>query len=161
MNGHLFLNLKDLYIKSYRFLSLPPEFSFLSPADENQPLEVQCAVVNVPVRNGLISSRKKIAAESSILNLSVDGDINLADEKPALKLEASPHSDGVLKSMFSSADIEGSLMKPQIRLNAGKVIDKVLSLGMAFIMGGREAAKEMVQQQKLQNVCATALEEEK
>ena len=158
LNGRIFADMRDLYLKSVQFL--PPELSFLSSADANQPLDVQCAVVNVPVQNGVLSSRDKIAAESNVFDLRLNGDANLADETLKMKLDFSPRSDGVLKSLISSADVGGTLARPKISLNAEKVLDSALLVGMAFFRGGKDAVREMVQQEKLKNVCAAALAEE-
>ena len=87
----------------------------------------------------------------------MNGDIDLANETLNLKLEVSPHSPSMIKSMFNTAFVNGTLVNPTIELNAEKVIDKALSLGMAFFMGGKQAAEELVKEQRLQNVCATAL----
>lgn len=161
LNGRIFLNVKDVHINSFRLIELPSFLSFLSPVDKTQPLTVSCAVVNVPVKNGVLTSVKKIGMESSMLDLQVNGDINLGTEKVDLKVHVSPRSDGILEAVFNSVSIGGTLALPSVRVNAEKTFDRALSLGMAFFMGGKEAAKELVRQEALKNVCADALAADK
>ncbi len=161
LNGRIFLNIKDVHINSFRLIELPAFLSFLSPADKTQPLTVSCAVVNVPVKNGVLTSVKKIGMESNLFDLQVNGDINLGTEKMNLKVDVSPRSDGILESVFNSVFIGGTLALPSVRVNAEKTFDRALSLGMAFFMGGKEAAKELIRQEALKNVCADALAADK
>lgn len=161
LNGRIFLNVKDAHINSFRLIELPPFLSFLSPADKTQPLTISCAVVNVPVKNGVLTSVKKVGLESSMFDLQVNGDVNLGTEKVDLKVNVSPRSDGILESVFNSVSIGGTLALPSASVNAEKTFDRALSLGMAFFMGGKEAAKELVRQDALKNVCADALAADK
>ena len=135
------------------------EFSvaFLFPIDEKQPFSVPCFVANVPVKNGFISSRKKIGMESSLFDMQINGDVDLGKETIDVKMDFSPRSSGVLKSVFNSVSIAGILAYPKISINTDKAFDKALSIGMAFFMGGKQAAQEMIKQPLLQNVCADAM----
>ena len=157
LNGYMFVDARDIYISSFTLVSLPKELSLLNPFDEKQPVSVPCAVVNVPVINGVISSRNKIGLESSLLNMQVGGDVNLADETLKLTINAEPASKGILKSMFDSGSVSGTLTHPVVKLNTEKAIDNAMFLGMAFLAGGRQAAQEYMNQKKLGNVCQEAL----
>lgn len=161
LNGKIFLNVRDVHVNSFRLIELPAFLSFLSPADKTQPVTVSCGVVNVPVKNGVLSSNKKIGMESSLFDMQINGDINLGSEKVNVKLDVSPRSDGILESVFNSVSIGGTLSSPTLSVNAEKTFDRALSLGMAFFMGGKEAAKELVRQESLKNVCADALAADK
>lgn len=161
LSGKIFLNARDIYINSFRLVELPSFLSFLSPADKTQPVTVSCGVVNVPVKNGVLSSNKKIGMESSLFDMQLNGDINLGSETVDVKLDVSPRSEGILESVFNSVTIGGTLSSPTLSVNAEKTFDRALSLGMAFFMGGKEAAKELVRQESLKNVCADALAADK
>ena len=108
-----------------------------------------------------MASVKKIGMESNLFDLQVNGDINLGTEKMNLKVDVSPRSEGILEAVFNSVSIGGTLALPSVRVNAEKTFDRALSLGMAFFMGGKEAAKELVRQEALKNVCADALAADK
>lgn len=155
LNGQVFLNAKDVHIDS--FIELPSFLSFLTPSDQTQPLTVSCAVVNVPVKNGVLISDKKIGVENNIFDLQVDGDINLGTENVDLKLVVSPRSEGILKSVFNSVSLVGPLAAPSVRINAEQTLNRALSLGMTFFMGGKEAVQDMVRQEALKDVCKKAL----
>ena len=155
INGKIFLNAKDVYFDS--FVELPPFLSFLTPSDQTQPLTVSCAVVNVPIKNGVLMSDKKIGVENNIFDLQVDGNINLGTEKVDLKLVVSPRSDGILRSVFNSVSLVGPLSSPSVRVNAEQTLNRALSFGMTFFMGGKEAVQDMVRREALKNVCGEAL----
>ncbi len=157
LNGRIFLNAKDVHLNSFRLIKLPDFLSFLSPVDKAQPVTVSCAVINLPIKNGVLNSDKGIGIESSLFDLQASGDINLTTEQINYRIDVSPRSEGILESVFNSVSIGGTLGKPSIRVNTGKTLNRALSLGMAFFMGGKEAAKELVRQEALKNVCADAL----
>lgn len=157
LTGRMFVNVRDVYISSFQLLTLPETLSFLYPLDPKQPLSVSCAVVNLPVKSGLISSEKGIGMESDLFDAQANGDVNLSDESVKLKVDVSPRSQGVLKSVFNSFSVNGELADPEIRFDSEQAFDKALSIGMAFLSGGKEAAREMMKQQKLQNVCQAAM----
>ncbi|MBO4520118.1 MAG: AsmA family protein [Alphaproteobacteria bacterium] len=161
LNGNVFIDLRDVYAESFVMLSLPEILSFLMPFDINQPLSLSCAVINLPVKNGLISSQRHVGAESNIADLQVSGKVNLFDEAIELKVETSPHSEKVLQTVFNSANITGTLMNPVVNADKDKVFDRALMIGSAFLFGGKSAMQETMQQEKLKNVCATALAKEK
>ncbi len=157
LNGQIFINTRDVYISSFRFHSLPKILEFLSPVDEKQALAIPCFVVNIPVKNGFISSRKKIGMENNLFDMQINGDVDLSKEAIDLKMDFSPRSSGVLKSVFNSVFVKGTLAYPKISFNTDQAIDKALSIGMAFFMGGKQAAQEMIKQPSLKNVCADAM----
>lgn len=157
LNGGLFVDMRGVYADSFVMLSLPDVLSFLMPSDINQPLSVSCAVANLPVNNGLIVSERQIGAESNIADLQVNGKVNLLNETVDLKLEASPHSDKVLQTVFNSATISGTLENPVVGVDKDKVLDRALLIGSAFLFGGKQVMQEAMQQEKLKDVCAAAL----
>ena len=116
-----------------------------------------CFVVNVPVKDGFISSQKKNGMENSFADMQVNGNVDLGKETIDIVMELSPRSPGVLKSMFNTVAVKGPLANPKANFNTGKAFDKALSIGMAFFMGGRQAAQEKMSQPTLKNVCADAM----
>ena len=157
LNGKVFLNVQDVYIDSFQWITLPSFLSFLSPLDQTKPLALSCGVINVPVVNGVLSSDKKIALESSLFDMQVSGNVNMANEQLDLKMNVSPRSKGLLASVFNTVFFGGTLSSPDININTQQTFDRALSLGVAFFMGGRSAAQELIQQDALKNVCAQAM----
>ena len=161
LNGRVFFDLRSFYVESRKIFSLPDELEVLFPARKTQPFSVFCAVVNVPVENGIVPFGKGVGAESEFFNAQVNGSVNLADEKLNLNLDVSPRFDRGWASVFDAATLKGTILRPEIRLNAERMIDKALSFGMALFAGGEKNAQQAMPSQKLKNVCAMALAEGK
>ena len=157
VNGNIFIDVQDVFIPSFNVISVPQNLSFLSPVNQSDSLTIPCAVVNVPVKNGIIVSNKKIGMENSMLDMQMDGVLNLKEETVDLKIEVSPRSSGILKTVFNAISIKGDMADPQVNLNTNQMFDKALSIGMAYFIGGKKAAQEAAESGKLKNVCADAL----
>ncbi len=156
LDGRVFLNARGLQTRS----SLPPFLaSLLSlPSDDKRPpLNISCAVVNVPVKKGIASSENKIALESDAFDLRANGKINLGAEKVDMKVEVSPKSGALLTKIMNGVVVKGRLGRPDFRVDGGQAFDRVMALGMAFLGGGRQGVEDFARQKTLENVCVTAM----
>lgn len=161
LNGRVFFDLRSFYVESRKIFSLPDELEVLFPVGKTQPFSVFCAVVNVPVENGIVPFGKGVGAESEFFNAQINGSVNLADEKLNLNLDVSPRFNKGWASVFDAATLKGTILRPEIRLNADRMIDKALSFGMSLFAGGGKNVQQAMPPQKLKNVCAVALTEGK
>ena len=158
MNGRVFVNMQDVYLNSFQLFQKLKDISVFSMFSSNLPLSLPCLVVNVPVKNGLISSQNKMALKSNLANIQINGDINLSDETLRLNMALEPTASEAMKIMFNEVFLSGSLKEPVVKINKEKAFDKVLSVGMAFFVGGKTAAQHVMNKTSLNNVCAQALE---
>lgn len=157
LNGRVFVNARDVYFNSFQLIKVSKNIPVLSKLNREQPLSVSCAVINVPIINGLISEQKKIGIESDLFTTQVNGDISLANEEFDLKVLYSPQSESMSQVMFSELLLQGPFNAPTFGINKEKAFDRALSLGLAFFTGGKKAAQETLKRQMLKNVCAEAL----
>lgn len=156
LNGKIFLQAKDVRVDSVKLIQLPV-FLASSFSDPSQPLSIPCLVVNVPVSSGIITSKKRVAMESDVVSLQADGNINLGKETLNVDLKISPNTDGILEAVINNVFFSGSMSSPVLTLDKDQSMERAFSIGLAFLSGGKKAAKELIQQDVLKNVCATAL----
>ena len=153
LNGRIRLDVRNAHIGAVQIV--PKDFSFLKLSKINE-ITVPCAVVNLPVANGVATSDKKIGLESDLLDLQISGNVDFGTEKLGVKLKMTPHSDGVLENSVTSAKIGGTLGAPEFSIDQGESLNRALSIGVAFFMGGRDLARETAKEGALANVCAAA-----
>lgn len=155
LDGRVFLNARGLQTRSSDPLFLSSLLSL--PSDDKRPLNVSCAVVNVPVKKGVAKSENGIGLESDDFDLQANGKINLGMEKVDVKVEFSPKSGVLLTKIMNGVIVKGRLGHPDFRVDGGQAFDRVMALGMAFLGGGRRGVEDFARQKTLENVCATAL----
>lgn len=156
LDGKIFLQAKDIRVDSVKLIQLPV-FLASSFSDPSKPLNIPCFVINVPVNKGIITSDKRAAMESDVISLQADGSINLGKETLNVDLKMSPNTDGILEAVINNVFFSGSMSSPVLTLDKDKSMERAFSIGLAFLSGGKKAAKELIQQDVLKNVCATAL----
>ena len=91
-----------------------------------------------------------------MFDLQISGNADLGTENLNLKIKMTPHSTGILENSVTSATVGGTLGAPKIRLDQNESLNRALSIGVAFFMGGKDLAQEMAKEGALTNVCATA-----
>ncbi len=155
LDGRVFLNARGLQTRSANPLFLSSLLSL--PSDDKRPLNISCAVVNVPVKKGVATSENKIGLESGDFDLRANGKINLGAEKVDMKIEVSPKSGALLTKIMNGVVVKGRLGRPDFRVDGGQAFDRVMALGMAFLGGGRQGVEDFARQKTLENVCATAM----
>lgn len=107
-------------------------------AKSEEYTELKCGVINVPVKDGVISSDNAIAVETGKMNVVGNGTINLKTEELNLAVHPSPR-EGVGVSAGSAAKlmrIKGSLASPHLGVDEAGVAKTVLSVGAAVATGG-------------------------
>lgn len=155
LDGRVFLNARGVQTRSANpfFLS-----SILSlPSDDNRPLNISCAVVNVPVKQGVVTSNGKIGLESDDFDFQANGTVNLGKEQVKAKIEISPKSAALLTRIVNGVVVKGWLGDPDIRVDGGRTFNRMMDLGLSFFVGGKQGVEEFLRQKTLENVCATAM----
>ncbi len=140
LNGRFFVNIENLASDAggaVLFQSYLPDGFF----DENGALQMKCLVVNVPLKNGIVSSRQQIAAQTAGAQLQINGDVNLKTEKMDASMILAFDSSSLLSAVSGVFSIRGTLLQPDVAVDSQQVMNNALSVGMAYIMGGKKAAQ--------------------
>ena len=103
-----------------------------------QKTVLQCVAARVPIKAGMISIDRKIAAESDALNAVVSGQVNLKTE--ALDLSVTPVATGVGTGLMQSAagavKVSGTLGEPSVGTDLAGAGKAALKVGAAVATGG-------------------------
>jgi AsmA family protein len=98
---------------------------------------LECAVAYLPVKNGLVTVRDSIGAETDRLNIVLAGSVNLSSEQ--INLAFYPKEKSGLTAgldLASLVRLQGSLVKPQVGINKEAAVNQALALGLGFLTGG-------------------------
>jgi hypothetical protein len=100
--------------------------------------DLKCAVVRLPVRNGIATSQRTIAFETTKVNMVVSGTINLGTE--ALDLAIRPTVKEALgigaANLAELVRVSGTLSRPEIGIDTAASAKAALSVGGAIATGG-------------------------
>lgn len=111
-------------------------------SEENQ---LQCFVAYLPVRNGLVSIAQSIGIETDRLNVILDGQVNLKNER--LNVRIYPTEKTGLTTGVSAAgmvQINGTLLNPTLGVNKTGVVKQAANVGLAVITAGISLAAQNV-----------------
>ena len=98
---------------------------------------LECAVAYLPVKNGVVTVRDSIGAETDRLNIVLTGSVNLNSEQ--INLAFYPKEKSGLTAgldLASLVRLQGSLVKPQVGINKEAAVNQALALGLGFLTGG-------------------------
>ncbi|NNE38920.1 MAG: AsmA family protein, partial [Gammaproteobacteria bacterium] len=114
-------------------------FNKLNPLSSQEDFSLlECAVINLPVDDGIIKLDRQIAVQTSKMHMVGSGEINLKNEE--LNLGVKPYAkEGVglnLSSIAGAAKIGGTLANPSPEIDAENAIKTGLSAGAAVATGG-------------------------
>jgi uncharacterized protein involved in outer membrane biogenesis len=100
--------------------------------------EIQCAVVRLPVRDGIATAQRTIAVETTRVNIVAAGTINLRDETLDLALRPDV-KEGLGIGAASLAElvrVTGTLSNPTVGIDTLGSARAALSVGSAIMTGG-------------------------
>jgi hypothetical protein len=109
--------------------------------------ELRCAVINVPVEGGIVRLDRRVAAETSQINLAVEGTANLGTEKLDLGFR-SKATQGVgmgLANFAGTARIRGPFTGPTVGLDAEGAAAAANTVRSLFKTRGRSLLQDRVQ----------------
>jgi hypothetical protein len=137
-------------------------FNYANPFRSTDPnTDLRCFAMNVPIKDGLITSDRNVAAETARFNLIISGTVNLKTE--ALDLGVTPVvtqglglGSGELTRLVR---VRGTIGDPQMGMNAVGAAQSAASLGLAvWTLGGSLLLDSLVRRATNDpNPCATAL----
>jgi len=104
---------------------------------------LECAVIYLPVSNGLINIRDSIGVETDKLDIALSGTLNLNTEVINLKIDPRQRS-GIITgiNLGSLVQLEGTLQNPKTGINKEGVVNSAVSIGLGILTGGISIATE-------------------
>lgn len=114
-------------------------FTSLNPlAEKDDYTRLTCAVVRMPIKNGVATADKGIAVETTKMNIVGSGTINLKTEKLDLAVRPRPKEGlGIsLGGLAGLVRIKGTLGEPRVGIDEMEVAKTGLAVGAALATGG-------------------------
>ena len=111
----------------------------INPARKADPYtELKCAVIRLPIRQGVARVDNSIAAETSKVHVIVGGVIDLRNETLDLGFRPKAVTGlGVgLGTLASLGRLRGSLANPKVEVDASGAVTAAAGVGMAVVTGG-------------------------
>ncbi len=104
---------------------------------------LECAVVYLPVSNGMVNIKDSIGVETDKIDIALSGTLNLNTE--AINLKIDPHQrSGVTTgvNLGSLVQLEGTLQNPTTGINKEGVVNSAVSIGLGILTAGMSIAAE-------------------
>ena len=145
-NGDLLVSVKDMTLAEGAVPSgtnlLPRLLQIVQPERGGAKVtRVECAVARLPLKNGVATIDRSIAAETSDLSFSASGRIDLRDQ--TLELAIRPGARGALRvnpaQLASLVVAKGPIRDPKLTLDAKGAANMALAIGAAAATGGWSA----------------------
>ena len=124
------------------------------------PSRVSCAVVRLPLKNGVATVDRSIALETEQLAVSAKGQVRFDDETLALAFRPSPKAGLNINpvNLAQLVVLKGPWRDPKLTLDAQGVAGMAASLGLAGATGGLSLlAQQLLKATPEKDVCRTAL----
>ena len=110
----------------------------LDPLSKDSASRIECAVINLPIKNGIAANQTGIGIRTTQLNILGGGQINLRSEKIAFKAKPKPRT-GIGLNVASLADfvsMGGTLKNPHPTTDTQGIATAGVKIGAAFATGG-------------------------
>jgi uncharacterized protein involved in outer membrane biogenesis len=121
---------------------------------------IDCAVVRLPLKNGVAKVDRSIAFETAQLALLAKGEVRFDDETLALAFRPSPKTGLNINpaNLAQLVVLKGPWLDPKLALDAQGVAGMAASLGLAGATGGLSLlAQQMLKAAPEKDVCRTAM----
>ena len=104
---------------------------------------LECAVIYLPVSNGIVNVNDSVGVETDKLNIVLSGTVNLSNE--VINLNINPHDKTGLTTgvdLGSLVKLEGTLQNPKAGVSKEGVVNSAVTIGLGFLTGGISIAAE-------------------
>lgn len=121
---------------------------------------IDCAVIRLPLKNGVAAVDRSIALETEQLAVSAQGEVRLDDETLALAFRPTPKTALNINplNLAQLVVLKGPWRDPKVTLDAQGVAGMAASLGLAGATGGLSLlAQQLLKATPEKDVCRTAL----
>jgi len=133
----------------------------VNPLRNTEPYtQIQCAVINVPIKNGVITVDRTAAFETDRVGVAMAGTVNLGDE--TLDLSIRPQAKkGLAASVGGLANlvkVKGTLANPEVGVDVAGAASTAAQIGIGVMTGGLSLlAKGLFDAATMEAPCETAL----
>lgn len=126
-----------------------------------QYTQIQCAVVNVPVRDGVVTVDRTVAVETTEVGVAMAGTVNLAKE--TIDLSIRPQAKGGigvgLGDLANLVKITGTLADPRVGVDIAGAASTAAEVGLGVMTSGLSLlAKGLFDKATMEAPCKTALQ---
>ncbi len=174
LNGQIILEVTEGTIVNKWFNSLPEAVGLVtqrksvSYSTTDQESKLNCAAVNLNIKNGLVKMDKSVAIETSTINFAVSGDIDLPNEKLSVSMvpsvsQLSQETNNKL-SLAQIIRIEGPFTQLKPKLDTQGIVKEAAQQGVRQLLNrvGEKAgiqipSNEGTQSTALVGLCEQAL----
>jgi uncharacterized protein involved in outer membrane biogenesis len=121
---------------------------------------IDCAVIRLPLKNGVARVERSIALETAQLAVSARGEVRFDDETLALAFRPSPRTGPELNpvNLAQLVVLKGPWLDPKLTLDAQGIAGMAATLGLAGATGGLSLlAEQLLKAAPEKDVCRTAL----
>jgi uncharacterized protein involved in outer membrane biogenesis len=121
---------------------------------------IDCAVLRLPLKNGVARVNRSIAVETAQLAVSAQGEVRLDDETLALAFRPTPKTGLNINpvNLAQLVVLKGPWQDPKVTLDAQGIAGMAASLGLAGATGGLSVlAQQLLKPTPEKDVCRTAL----
>ena len=120
---------------------------------------LNCAVINLKIKNGILSMDKSVAVETSTLNLLLTGTVNLAEQKMSLSIlpQLPTVKNATALSLAQVIRLEGTFSAPSVRVDSEDVLKEVAKFGFDQLLNKAGLSLEKEQTTTAGSLCETAL----
>lgn len=123
-----------------------------------QYTRIECVVINVPVRKGVVTVDRTVAIETSDVGIAMAGKVDLAAE--TLDLSIRPQAKGGIGvgGLANLVKVQGTLADPSVGVDIAGAAGTAAQIGIGVITGGLSLlAKGLFDQATMEAPCETAL----
>jgi AsmA family protein len=124
--------------------------------------QIQCAVVNVPVHDGVVTVDRTAAVETSQVGIAMAGNVDLAKETIDLSIRPQAKQGiGVgLGDLANLVKVTGTLSDPRVGVDVAGAASAAAQVGIGVMTGGLSLlAKGLFDKATMEAPCATALKQ--
>ncbi len=174
LNGQIILEVTEGTIVNQWFNSLPEAVGLVaqrksvSYSTTDQESKLNCAAVNLNVKNGLIKMDKSVAIETSTINFAVSGDVDLPNEKLSVSMVPSvsqfTQETNNKLSLAQIIRIEGPFTQLKPKLDTQGIVKEAAQQGVRQLLdrvgektGIQIPSNELSQSTALVGLCEQAL----
>jgi len=123
-----------------------------------QYTQVECAVINVPVRNGVVTVDRTVAIETDNVGIAMAGTVNLGSETIELSIRPQAKKGFGVGGLANLVKVQGTLVDPSVGVDVAGAAGTAAQIGIGVITGGLSLlAKGLYDQATMEAPCATAL----
>ena len=144
LNGHVLLTVDNAKINNDAFEVIGSDLLIelltkINPFIKSDPTtKLECAVINLPIKQGQIKVDKSIAIETAKMIMTASGKINLGDN--SLKLKLTPQARGGLGidvgTLVKFIEVGGRVNAPKPIIGATGLLKSGVAVGAAISTGG-------------------------